>query len=125
MLAAKTAGLRYVDDRMPGIRRKRSGSAFGYYAADGARIKDEAELARIRKLAVPPAYRDVWICPLPSGHIQATGRDARGRKQCTLEESGEVNLPKGRRIGGLSTLEARVLSFLATVEVKAGKRLSN
>lgn len=81
VLAAKTAGLRYVDDRMPGIRRKRAGKSFGYYAADGARIKDDAELARIRKLAVPPAYNDVWICPLPNGHVQATGRDARGRKQ--------------------------------------------
>jgi DNA topoisomerase-1 len=66
---------------MPGIRRKRAGSSFGYYAADGARIKDETELARIRKLAVPPAYNDVWICPVANGHIQATARDARGRKQ--------------------------------------------
>jgi DNA topoisomerase-1 len=81
MLAAKSAGLRYVDDRMPGIRRKRSGKSFGYYASDGTRIKDEAELARIRKLAVPPAYEQVWICPIPNGHVQATARDARGRKQ--------------------------------------------
>jgi DNA topoisomerase-1 len=81
ILAAKAAGLRYVDDRMPGIRRKRAGKSFGYYSADGGRIEDEAELARIRKLAVPPAYREVWICPIPSGHLQATGRDARGRKQ--------------------------------------------
>jgi len=81
MLAAKAAGLRYVDDRMPGIRRRRSGTSFGYYSADGKRIKDEAEIARIRKLAVPPAYNDVWICPIPNGHVQATARDARGRKQ--------------------------------------------
>jgi DNA topoisomerase-1 len=66
---------------MPGIRRKKAGKSFGYYASDGARIRDAAEIARIRKLAVPPAYNDVWICPLPNGHIQATGRDARGRKQ--------------------------------------------
>jgi len=81
ILAAKAAGLRYVDDRTPGIRRKRAGRAFSYYSADGARIKDEGELARIRKLAVPPAYNDVWICPIPNGHVQATARDARGRKQ--------------------------------------------
>jgi DNA topoisomerase-1 len=79
--AARSAGLRYVDDRMPGIRRKRTGRSFAYYAADGSRVADPRELARIRKLAVPPAYRDVWICPLPNGHVQATGRDARGRKQ--------------------------------------------
>ena len=81
MEAAKVAGLRYVDDRMPGIRRKRTRGSFAYYAANGTRIKDEAELTRIRKLAVPPAYEDVWICPHPNGHVQATGRDARGRKQ--------------------------------------------
>jgi DNA topoisomerase-1 len=81
ILAAKAAGLRYVDDRMPGIRRKRSGSSFGYYSTDGTRIRDEAELSRIRRLAVPPAYDQVWICPIPNGHVQATGRDARGRKQ--------------------------------------------
>ncbi|HJR17536.1 MAG TPA: DNA topoisomerase IB [Gemmatimonadales bacterium] len=79
--SAQAAGLRYVNDTMPGIRRKRSGSGFTYLGPDGRAIKDAAELARIRSLAIPPAYTDVWICPSPNGHIQATGRDARGRKQ--------------------------------------------
>jgi len=79
--AARAAGLRYVDDHLPGIRRKRAGRGFAYVGADGKRITDAAELERIRKIGVPPAYEDVWICPLPNGHMQATARDARGRKQ--------------------------------------------
>ena len=79
--AAKAAKLRYVSDRSRGIRRERTDEGFIYYDAKGAWIEDEGELVRIRKLAIPPAYQDVWICPYPNGHIQATGRDARGRKQ--------------------------------------------
>jgi DNA topoisomerase-1 len=78
---ALSADLRYVDDSRPGIRRKRMGGRFAFFDAKGARIKDEQEIIRINKLAVPPAYTDVWICPDPRGHLQATGRDARGRKQ--------------------------------------------
>lgn len=78
---AREAGLRYVSDRMPGIRRKRHGKSFSYVGVDGTPIRDERELARIRSLAVPPAYENVWICPNPLGHLQATGIDARGRKQ--------------------------------------------
>ena len=74
-------GLVYVSDAMPGIGRVRRGDAFAYRDAGGRRIRDEAELARIRRLAIPPAYSAVWICPLAHGHLQATGRDARGRKQ--------------------------------------------
>src|SRR5215204_56541 len=79
--SAQAAGLRYVSDTQPGIRRKRAGKGFVYLGADGKTIRDAKELARIRSLAIPPAYTDVWICPSPSGHIQATGRDARSRKQ--------------------------------------------
>jgi DNA topoisomerase I len=79
--SAEAAGLRYVSDTMPGISRKRSGTGFYYVGTDGKRITDRKQIARIRSLAIPPAYTDVWICPSPSGHIQATGRDARGRKQ--------------------------------------------
>jgi DNA topoisomerase-1 len=79
--SAQAAGLRYVSDTMPGIRRKKAGKGFTYAGANGKAIRDPKELARIRSLAVPPAYTDVWICPTPNGHIQATGRDARGRKQ--------------------------------------------
>jgi DNA topoisomerase-1 len=74
-------GLRYVDDRSPGITRKRVRGKFVYFDPNGQRISDEADLKRIRALAVPPAYTDVWICPDPLGHLQATGRDARRRKQ--------------------------------------------
>lgn len=75
------AGLVYVDDRRPGITRQPEGDGFVYFDAAGKRIRDADELARIKALVIPPAYTDVWICPDPAGHIQATGRDARGRKQ--------------------------------------------
>jgi len=79
---ARSAGLRYVDARMlPGIERRRTRSGFEYFDATGKRIEDEGELARIRALAIPPAYESVWICPIPHGHVQATARDAKGRKQ--------------------------------------------
>jgi DNA topoisomerase-1 len=81
MESAQSAGLRYVIDTMPGIARKHAGKSFFYVGPDGKRISDRKEIARIRSLAIPPAYTDVWICPHPNGHIQATGRDARGRKQ--------------------------------------------
>jgi DNA topoisomerase-1 len=79
--AARAAGLRYVTDAGPGIRRKRAGRGFSYRGLDGEPIRDPGELRRIKALAIPPAYTDVWICPDPRGHLQATGRDARGRKQ--------------------------------------------
>ena len=79
--AANAAGLRYVTDERPGIRRRRRGRGFSYVGPGGAAVRDEATLARIRALAIPPAWTDVWICPSPRGHVQATGRDARGRKQ--------------------------------------------
>ncbi len=71
----------YTSDQMPGIKRKRSGEGFEYYGPDGSKLEDEETLQRVRSLAVPPAYEDVWICPLENGHMQATGKDARGRKQ--------------------------------------------
>ncbi|MEH3146631.1 MAG: DNA topoisomerase IB [Methylobacterium frigidaeris] len=79
--AARAAGLRYVSDEEPGFRRKRSGRGFRYLDHEGRPVRDEAVLARIRALAVPPAYTDVWVCRHANGHIQATGRDDRGRKQ--------------------------------------------
>jgi DNA topoisomerase-1 len=81
VLAARTAGLRYATDKRPGIRRKRAGKAFRYIAVDGQTIRDPDILARIKSLAIPPAWVEVWICPMPLGHIQATGRDEKGRKQ--------------------------------------------
>jgi DNA topoisomerase I len=79
--AARAAGLRYSTDTRPGIQRIRHGRSFTYVRPDGRRLTDAADLARIRQLAVPPAWTAVWISPDPRGHLQATGRDARGRKQ--------------------------------------------
>ena len=79
--AARAAGLRYVTDAAPGIRRKRAGKGFSYVGLDGKPLRDPAELRRIKSLVIPPAWTEVWVCPSPRGHLQATGRDARGRKQ--------------------------------------------
>jgi DNA topoisomerase-1 len=83
---AEDAGLRYVSDEQRGYTRKAKGDDFEYFDTEGKPIRDETRLLRIKRLAVPPAYRNVWICPSPNGHIQATGRDARGRKQYRYHE---------------------------------------
>jgi len=83
---AKEAGLRYVGDDVPGITREKAGRDFRYRGSDGKRLTQVATLARIRHLAIPPAWTAVWICPLANGHIQATGRDIRGRKQYRYHE---------------------------------------
>jgi DNA topoisomerase-1 len=79
--SARQAGLRYVHDDRPGYTRKRAGKGFVYYDTKGNRITEPEELQRFRSLVLPPAWENVWICPSPHGHIQATARDARGRKQ--------------------------------------------
>src|SRR5262249_33568923 len=84
--AAKEAGLRYVSDERPGYSRRAKGQDFGYFDTEGKPIRDEQRLLRIKSLAIPPAWTDVWICPSPNGHIQATGRDARRRKQYRYHE---------------------------------------
>ena len=78
---AHASGLLYVSDAEPGIRRRRRGARFHYLGPNGRPVTAERTLDRIRQLAIPPAYTDVWICPKPRGHLQATGRDARQRKQ--------------------------------------------
>jgi len=78
---ARAAGLRYVSDAAPGIVRRRRGKAFHYRDAEGGPVRDRRTLGRIRALAIPPAWREVWICSADDGHLQATGRDARHRKQ--------------------------------------------
>jgi DNA topoisomerase-1 len=86
-IAAGAAGLRYVHaDVDRGIRRRRAGERFAYRNEDGKPVKDKATLARIAKLAIPPAWTEVWICPHADGHLQATGFDARGRKQYRYNE---------------------------------------
>lgn len=84
--AAEEAGLRYVGDASPGYSRRVNGKDFEYLNTEGKRIRDKQRLLRIKRLAIPPAWTDVWICPSPTGHIQATGRDARRRKQYRYHE---------------------------------------
>src|SRR5438552_3470342 len=79
--SARAAGLRHVSDQKPGIRRLPAGKGFRYVGVDGRPVRDPEDLARIKALVIPPAWTEVWICPIANGHIQATGRDARGRKQ--------------------------------------------
>lgn len=79
--SAELVGLRYVSDTSPGIQRQRVGEELCYIDAKGKQICDDSELSRIKALVIPPAWTDVWICPLPHGHLQATGRDTKGRKQ--------------------------------------------
>jgi DNA topoisomerase I len=81
MDSAKAAGLRYVSDSSPGLGRKRWGAHFRYTDPDGKPVRDRETLARIKSLVIPPAWKDVWICQNPKGHLQVSGRDARGRKQ--------------------------------------------
>ncbi|PYK12366.1 MAG: DNA topoisomerase I [Verrucomicrobia bacterium] len=84
--AAEEAGLQYVNDDRPGYSRRKKGGEFEYLDTEGKRIRDEQRLLRIKRLAIPPAWTEVWICPSPRGHIQATGRDARRRKQYRYHE---------------------------------------
>ena len=117
--SAAPRGLVYVNDESPGIRRMRRGTGFIYRRPDGAPLRDADELLRIRKLAIPPAYLHVWICPLPHGHLQATGRDARGRKQYRYHAAWRVARDAGkfdrlREFGAtLPRIRARVKRDLA------------
>src|SRR5438067_9891256 len=119
LVAARTAGLRHVSDAAPGIRRIARGDAFDYVGADDKPVRDEETLARIRKLAIPPAWTDVWICASERGHLQATGRDARGRKQYRYHAKWRTMRDEakyGRLIEfaeGLPALRKKVLSDMA------------
>jgi len=118
-IVATTVKLLYVSDEAPGIRRRRSGRGWSYRGPDGQLITDAATLRRIRALAVPPAYRDVWICADPNGHLQASGRDARGRKQYRYHPAWRAfrDASKYERvtafIRALPALRARVAADLA------------
>src|SRR4051812_28856302 len=111
--AAEFAGLRYVSDARQGIRRRRSGKGFTYTGADGSKLVVEGALTRIKSLAIPPAWTDVWICPFADGHIQATGRDAKGRKQHRYH-------PRFREIRE-STKYEHVVAFAASLPAIRGK----
>src|SRR4051812_6180216 len=101
--SARAVGLRYVTDEIPGYHRKRSGKSFIYEDQRGRPLRAKGELARIKSLVIPPAWKDVWICPWANGHMQATGRDARGRKQHRYH-------PKWREVRD-ETKYARMLAF--------------
>ena len=91
--AAEEAGLQYVTDERAGYSRRSNGKDFEYLDTERKPIRDEQRLLRIKRLAIPPAWTDVWICPSPNGHIQATGRDARGRKQHPYHERSGLQEP--------------------------------
>jgi DNA topoisomerase I len=117
--AAASAGLRYVADSRPGIRRRKSGTGFFYVQSDGARISDAGTLKRIGALTIPPAWKDVWICAFSDGHLQATGRDARGRKQYLYH-------PRFREIRD-STKYQHVIAFadaLPTIRTKVREHMA-
>lgn len=142
---AAAAGLVYVADDAPGITRRRAGRAFVYLDAKRRRVRETRVLERIRALAIPPAYSNVWICPDPRGHLQATGRDARGRKQYryhakwrATRDAGKFDrlirfgerLPHLRRIlrrdlalPGLP--EAKVLAVIVSLLANTGVRIGN
>src|SRR4051794_26364738 len=105
--SAKVAGLRHVSDTKPGFRRKRAGKGFVYLDLESRPIREPDELARIKALAIPPAWTDVWIAPTPQGHIQATGRDDRGRKQYRYH-------PRWRSVRD-ETKYCRVMAFAAAL----------
>jgi DNA topoisomerase-1 len=128
--SARLAGLRYVTDDRPGIRRRRQGSGFSYLDPEGRPLRDRQERRRIESLAVPPAWTDVWICPLANGHLQATGRDARGRKQYRYHPDWRAVRDEtkfGRMIAfgeALPALRARVASDLARTGLPREKVLA-
>ena len=101
--AAKRAGLHWVDDSRPGIQRQRRGKSFTYVNSRGRAVRSQSVLTRIKSLVIPPAWRDVWICSDPRGHLQATGHDARGRKQYRYH-------PRWREVRDENKYE-RVLAF--------------
>lgn len=105
--AARAAGLRYVTDRMTGLSRRKTRGGFAYFHPDGGRVRSRAVVAHVNSLAIPPAYADVWICPDPNGHLQATGRDARGRKQYRYH-------PRWRAVRDTTKFE-RMLAFGAVL----------
>jgi DNA topoisomerase I len=124
------AGLRHVADAAPGIRRRRAGRGFAYVHPSGRFVRDRATLARIRALAIPPAWTDVWICPDARGHVQATGRDARGRKQYRYHprwRAARDEAKFGRLLAfgrALPRLRARVARDLAKPGVPREKALA-
>ncbi len=114
-------GLTYCSDEHPGIRRTASAKGFSYHDAKGTLIRDEATLERLRALAIPPAWTDVWICPRASGHIQATGRDAKGRKQYRYHEGWSTHASE-TKFERLPAFAKALPKLRARVEADLNKR---
>jgi DNA topoisomerase-1 len=119
--AAREAGLRFSSDTRPGIRRRRAGKAFTYEDAARNRIDDPDTLARIRALAIPPAWTHVWICPTEAGHLQATGRDAKGRKQYRYHPQFRAHR-EGAKFEGLTAFARALPKIRRRVEKDLGRR---
>jgi DNA topoisomerase I len=117
--SAKMAGLRYVTDAQPGIHRRRRGKGFQFVDAEGKPVRDRETLGRIKSLVIPPAWSDVWICHNPKGHLQVTGRDARGRKQSRYH-------PRWREVRDETKYERMTIfgSILPTIRERVEQDLS-
>lgn len=128
--AAEEAGLRYVTDDQPGYTRKAKGDGFEYFDTKGKKIRDEQRILRINRLAIPPAYTDVWICPSPNGHLQASGRDARGRKQYRYHERWQMERDENKYermlvfADALSSIRRRVRKDMALPGLARNKILA-
>lgn len=118
---AEAAGLTYVNDSDPGISRTVSGKGFVYRRPSGAKVADAATLDRIQALAIPPAYTDVWICPDPDGHIQATGRDARGRRQYRYHSQWREH-QDGNKYGRMAAFGRALPRLRAAVDADLARR---
>jgi DNA topoisomerase I len=114
-------GLTYCSDQFPGLKRVRSGKGFSYRDAEGRLVKDAETLARIRALAIPPAWTDVWICPQATGHIQATGRDVKGRKQYRYHNDWSEHR-SGGKFDRMPAFARRLPRLRERVEADLGKR---
>lgn len=119
--AAAEAGLRYVKDNIPGIRRKGAGKGFSYIDVKGAKVTDSKTIARIKALVLPPAYKSVWICPYANGHLQATGIDAKGRKQYRYHAEWSATRDSSK-FGRLQEFGAVLPSLRAHVEAQLRKQ---
>jgi DNA topoisomerase-1 len=115
------ADIVYVSDQEPGLRRRRAGKGFCYLAPDGTPVRDKEALTRIRKLAIPPAWTDVWISPDPRGHIQATGRDARGRKQYRYHDAWSTSRAENK-YGRMPAFGRALPTIRERVEADLGRR---
>lgn len=118
---ARAQGLRYVGDAAPGFTRRRFGKAFCFYDRKGERIRDDRTIARLKALAIPPAWRDVWICPRANGHLQATGIDAKGRKQYRYHADWRA-LREDNKFSHILVFAAQLPSIRARIDADLARR---